>query len=48
MNNEQSEEKAPINKEEIEKQIRFVIRQGKALRRRRINSMRCGGKTPRR
>ena len=48
MNHEQSEEKVPINKEEIEKKIQFVIRQGKALRRRRLNSMRCGGKTPRR
>lgn len=49
MNNEQSKEEPSYkSKGYIEKQIQRVIRHGKELRRRRLNSMRCGSKAPRR
>lgn len=49
MNNEQSKEEASLKrKEHIEKKIQRVIQRGNAIAKRRKNSMRCGGKHPRR
>lgn len=49
MNNEQSKEETSLkHKDYIERKIQRVIQRGNAIAQRRKNSMRCGGKTPRR